>query len=65
MQTELLIKEIKASGMNVEKFANELGISESTVYRKLKSGKFLVREAEKAAKILKLNQELAHRIFFT
>lgn len=50
--------------MNVAEFAERLGISESAVYRKLKSGNFLVGEAVRASEILGLNADEASSIFF-
>ena len=64
MKSSKLLDEIKASGMNVAEFAERLGISESTVYRKLKSGNFLVGEAVRASEILGLNADEASSIFF-
>lgn len=64
MKSGELLDKIKASGMNVAEFAAKIGISEATVYRKLKSGKFLVGEAVKASEILGLNAHEASSIFF-
>lgn len=64
MKSSKLLDEIKASGMNVAEFAERLGISESAVYRKLKSGNFLVGEAVRASEILGLNADEASSIFF-
>lgn len=64
MRSSELLEKIKASGMNVAEFATKIGISEAAVYRKLKSGKFLVGEAVKASEILGLNANEASSIFF-
>ncbi len=48
----------------MKSFSEEMGIAESTLYRKLSSGKFSVSEAAKAVEILGLGNEEAYSIFF-
>ena len=48
----------------MKSFSEEMGIAESTLYRKLNSGKFSVSEAAKAVEILGLGNEEAYSIFF-
>lgn len=64
MYTEELIREIKKAGYNNKSFSEELGMIESTFYRKLKKGNFSVEEAQKMVEILNLNGDQAYYIFF-
>ena len=48
----------------MKSFSEEMGIAESTLYRKLNSGKFSVSEAAKAVEIRGLGNEEAYSIFF-
>lgn len=64
MYTEELIREIKKAGYNNKSFSGELGMIESTFYRKLKKGNFSVEEAQKMVEILNLNGDQAYHIFF-
>lgn len=63
MNGKRLEEEIKKT-RTMKTFSKEMGIAESTLYRKLKSGNFSVLEAAKAAEILKLKNETAYDIFF-
>lgn len=63
MNGKRLEEEIKKT-RTMKTFSEEMGIAESTLYRKLKSGNFSVSEAAKAVEILKLKNEIAYDIFF-
>lgn len=63
MNGRKLEEEIKRT-RTMKAFSEEMGIAESTLYRKLKSGKFSVSEAAKAVEILNLQNETAYDIFF-
>lgn len=57
---------IKNSGVSHEMIAHELGINESTLYRKLQRGgsTITVEQAQKMTDILKLPPDKAQSIFF-
>lgn len=63
MNGKRLEEKIKEKG-TMKSFSEEMGIAESTLYRKLNSGKFSVSEAAKAVEILGLCNEEAYSIFF-
>lgn len=55
MKTQKLKGEIVGSGMTLTEFADEVGISRPTFYRKIKDGSFTIDEAIKMAKKLNLS----------
>ncbi len=64
MNTEKLLDAVKKAGYENKTFAEELGIAESTLYRKLKKKSFSVDEAQRISKLLKLDANEAYEIFF-
>ena len=52
------------NGMSIGKFAEELGVSRSSLWRKMDSGYFTIGEAEKIVSILNLRHDDAIEIFF-
>ena len=64
MNIEKLLEAIKKAGYENKSFAEELGIAESTLYRKLKKQNFSVDEAQKISKLLRLDAAEAYEIFF-
>lgn len=64
MKTQKLKGEIVGSGMTLTEFADEVGISRSTFYRKIKDGSFTIDEAIKMAKKLNLSDHDILYIFF-
>lgn len=57
---------IIANGMNVEQFADEVGMETSTMYRKLKKfEKITIGEAVKFKQVLKMSDEQAIEIFLS
>lgn len=51
--------------MNQSQFAKAIGISRATISRKLQTGDFTIKEAERIVEVLNLNQEEAIDIFFS
>ena len=64
MNGKILEEKIKENG-TMKSFSEEMGIAESTLYRKLKSGNFSILEAAKAVEILRIGNEEAYAIFFS
>ncbi|MCC4501923.1 helix-turn-helix domain-containing protein [Limosilactobacillus reuteri] len=64
MKTQKLKGEIVGSGMTLTEFADEVGISRPTFYRKIKDGSFTIDEAIKMAKKLNLSDHDILYIFF-
>lgn len=64
MNTDRLIEFVKRAGYENKTFAEELGMAESTFYRKLKKKSFSVEEAQRISKLLKLDANEAYEIFF-
>lgn len=64
MNGKILEEKIKENG-TMKSFSEEMGIAESTLYRKLKSENFSVLEAAKAVEILRLGNEEEYAIFFS
>lgn len=65
-KVELLKFHIRERGMSIKSFAENIGIVESTFYRKIDNddGGFTVLEAQKITKLLALTQDESCRIFF-
>lgn len=55
MKTQKLKGEIIGNGMTLTEFADEVGISRPTFYRKIKDGSFTIDEAIKMAEKLNLS----------
>lgn len=64
MKTQKLKGEIVGNGMTLTEFADEVGISRPTFYRKIKDGSFTIDEAIKMAKKLNLSDHDILYIFF-
>lgn len=62
MNAGALKAEIKAYGLTVAQVAGKLGISESTMYRKLRTGDFTLLEAEMLINLLNIWEP--EKIFF-
>lgn len=62
MNADALKAEIKAYGLTVAQVAGKLGISESTMYRKLRTGDFTLLEAEMLINLLNIWEP--EKIFF-
>lgn len=62
LNTKALKGEIKRNGLTIAQVAAEIGISESTMSRKLKYGSFGIEEAEKLISLLHIADPCA--IFF-
>lgn len=64
---ELLKEKIAASGLNIKKVAEMIGIDESTFYRKLKANgeTFTVKEVYAIIDILDIDKSAAGEIFFS
>lgn len=52
------------NGIKVSELATVLNMNTATLYRKLESGNFTVKEAQDIAKTLKLNIDDVNNIFF-
>lgn len=63
MNAGALKAEIKAYGLTVAQVAGKLGISESTMYRKLRTGDFTLLEAEMLINLLNIWEP--EKIFFS
>lgn len=64
MKTQKLKGEIIGNGMTLTEFADEVGISRPTFYRKIKDGSFTIDEAIKMAEKLNLSNHDILYIFF-
>ena len=64
MKTQKLKGEIVGSGMTLTEFADEVGISRPTFYRKIKDGSLTIDEAINMAKKLNLSDHDILYIFF-
>lgn len=64
IDTNKFKKVLKESGYTVEKLAEAIGTSKSTIYRKLKNTGFTIKEADDIVKTLNLNPKIATEIFF-
>ncbi len=64
VNTEEIKSKMRESGISYEELATKLGITVSTLYRKLKSGNFIIREAILLAKSLRFTSSDVLRIFF-
>lgn len=64
LDTLKLKGKIIESGKSIETLSAELGINQSTFYRKLKNNTFEIGEADKIVAILSLSGEEAVAIFF-
>ncbi|OYS78977.1 hypothetical protein CBG04_07795 [Limosilactobacillus reuteri] len=64
MKTQKLKGEIIGNGMTLTEFADEVGISRPTFYRKIKDGSFTIDEAIKMAEKLNLSDHDILYIFF-
>ena len=64
---ELLKEKIAASGLNIKKVAEMIGIDESTFYRKLKANgeTFTVKEVYAIIDFLDIDKSAAGEIFFS
>lgn len=63
MNSELLRAYIDRSGIKVAKVAETVGVSRQCFYNKLNNGYFLVEEAIKVSKMLRLTDEEFEQIF--
>lgn len=64
VDTDRLKGKMREKGVSNEYLAAHLQITVSTLYRKLKNGNFIVREAGKIAKLLTLTSSEIMEIFF-
>lgn len=65
-KVEMMKRFIKSNNRTIKGFSDELGIAESTFYRKTakEDGGFTIEEAQRIAKILALTKEEAFALFF-
>lgn len=64
MRKELIYGKIKTSGLTFGEVAKRLGITQKTLDTRLKSGKLLVRDAEKISKMIGLTKTEILEYFF-
>ena len=65
LDVQKLKGKIVEKGKSVEVLSAELGINQSTFYRKMKNNSFEIREASKLITLLSLTFEEATAIFFS
>ena len=51
--------------INVDRLATEIEVNTATLYRKIDSGNFTVKEAQRIADVLGLNKDELNAIFFS